>query len=433
MAEDLLNTLLRQAALLSAGIALLCALRPLLRRQGAGLVYAAWLLVPLVLLTPALPRPSQEPVRLALQATLGTAPAGAAVPLAPASTPAPLLMWLWLGGAALVLAVQARRQWRLARLGIVLPAGSSPALVGLLRPHVALPADFQARFSPAEQALILAHEQVHRERLDNFWNLVGAALAALHWWNPLAWWALRRLRADQELACDATVLRERPEARAVYTQALLAAHGLQAPSAPLASRWGSVHPLVERIAMLESPRPLTRRKGAALAALLLGLAGSAYALQMAPGEPPVVDGILQLRYEFQLSVDGKEVGKPRLISYPAAPSLLAFSNDEQTRQWLIKLAGQYVGENELMIETEIRLNEDADSIRAWQSNRRTTPSDQLGQPVASPKLRVKEGEPAAIEVTTPDGQHRFRMGLRVVSFRPPYPVMQEPQPQAGTR
>lgn len=414
MAEDPLNALLRQAALLSAGIVLLWALRPLLRRLGAGPIYAAWLLVPLMLLTPALPRPAQEPVRLALQAALGTAPAGA-VAAAPAATPLQPLLWLWLGGAALVLAVQAWRQWRLARLGAVLPAGSSPALVGLLRPRIALPADFQARFSPAERALILAHEQVHRERLDNLWNLVGAALAALHWWNPLAWWALRRMHADQELACDAAVLRQRPEARAAYTQALLAAHGLRAPAAPLASRWGSVHPIVERIAMLKSPRPSTRRKGAALAALLLGLAGGAYALQMAPGEPPVVDGILQLRYDLQLSVDGQEVGRPRLISYPAKPILLAFSNEERTRQWVIRLDGQYVSENTLLIDSEIRLNEVVDGIRA----RPTTSLETLGRHVASPRLRVKEGEPAAIEVSTPDGQHRFRMALRVESFRAP--------------
>lgn len=429
MADGLLGALLRQAALLSVGVALLWVLRPLLRRHGAGLIYAAWLLVPLMLLTPALPRPAQEPVRLVLQAALGAVPTAEPVAAAPAATLREPLLWLWLGGAALAFGVQAWRQWRLARLGTVLPAGSSPALVGLLRPRVALPADFQARFSPAEQALVLAHEQVHLERLDNLWNLVGTALAALHWWNPLAWWALRRMRADQELACDAAVLRRRPEARAAYTQALLAAHGLRAPAAPLASRWGSVHPIVERIAMLNSPDLPTRRKGAALAALLLGLAGSTYALQMAPGEPPVVDGILQLRYDLQLSVDGQEVGTPRLISYPAKASVLSFSNSERTRQWVIRLDGQYVGENTLLIDSEIRLNEDVGSIRA----KPTASLETLGRHVASPKLRVKEGEPAAIEVTTPDGQHRLRMALRVESFRAPYPVVQPPLSQAGTR
>lgn len=429
MTERWLALLLQQAALLSAGILGLAVLRPLLQRLGAGALYAAWLVLPLLLLTPALPRPGTEPLQVVLEATGTTALAPLVAMTTPTASSATAALVLWLGGAAGVLLWQAWRQWAVSRLGPRLPAGSSPALVGLLRPRVALPADFQARFSPAEQALVLAHEQVHLERLDNLWNLVGTALAALHWWNPLAWWALRRMRADQELACDAAVLRRRPEARAAYTQALLAAHGLRAPAAPLASRWGSVHPIVERIAMLNSPDLPTRRKGAALAALLLGLAGSTYALQMAPGEPPVVDGILQLRYDLQLSVDGQEVGTPRLISYPAKASVLSFSNSERTRQWVIRLDGQYVGENTLLIDSEIRLNEDVGSIRA----KPTASLETLGRHVASPKLRVKEGEPAAIEVTTPDGQHRLRMALRVESFRAPYPVVQPPLSQAGTR
>ena len=70
----------------------------------------------------------------------------AAAPLLAAPTPEAiwprLLLALWLAGAALMLTLQATRQWRLARHGTRLPAGTSPALVGLWRPRVALPADF---------------------------------------------------------------------------------------------------------------------------------------------------------------------------------------------------------------------------------------------------------------------------------------------------
>ncbi|PTT89225.1 hypothetical protein DBR42_08280, partial [Pelomonas sp. HMWF004] len=251
MSERLLSVLLQQAALLSAGIILLATLRPLLlKRLGAGGVYTAWVLVPALLLTPLLPRPPQEPLRVVLQAVRNSE--AVAAPALPAPPPDQPVIWLalWLGGAALVAATAAWRQWRLARLGERLPAGSSPALVGLFKPRVALPVDFEQRFSPAERELILAHEQVHRDRLDNLWNLLACALTALHWWNPLAWLAARRLRADQELACDAAVLATRPDALADYTRALLSAHDLHHLGAPLASRWGTTHPLVERIAML---------------------------------------------------------------------------------------------------------------------------------------------------------------------------------------
>lgn len=293
MSERLLAVLLQQAVLLSLGVVLMAASRPLLlRRLGAGSVYAAWLLVPALLLTPLLPRPAQEPLRVVMQAT-GTLEAVSmpALPAPPASHAA-LWLGLWLAGSAVVALVQAARQWRLARLGPRLPAGSSPALVGLLHPRVALPADFEQRFSPVERELILAHEQVHRQRGDNAWNLLACALAAMHWWNPLAWWAARRLQADQELACDAAVLSARPDALADYTRALLAAHALTPHGAPLASRWGSSHPLVERIAMLQQPRTRLSRRVTGLtllATVALIAAGAVNALTSKDDHKPTVD------------------------------------------------------------------------------------------------------------------------------------------------
>lgn len=282
MADALLNALLRQAVLISLATGLLLALRPwLLRRMGARLAYAAWLLVPAMLLTPWLPR--LEPLA-AVQSTVFLnefLPPTLLVPAAPTSS-WPWLLTAWLSGTAAVLLWQTLRQWRLARLGAVLPAGASPALIGLLRPRVALPADFGTRFSAEEQQLILAHEAVHRARGDNAWNLLACGLTALHWWNPLAWLAARRMQADQELACDATVLAAHPGSAPAYTRALLAAHGLTPPRAPLASRWGSTHPLVERIAMLNRPAPLARRRAAFLGLCIAGAVCLAHAVQMKP-------------------------------------------------------------------------------------------------------------------------------------------------------
>lgn len=314
MSERLLSVLLQQAVLLSVGIALLLALRPLLRKRlGAGGVYAAWLLVPALLLTPLLPRPAQEPLRVVLQAagTIGTA-APRSQPVPPADGAA-IWLALWLGGAAFIAAIQVRRQWRLARLGPRLPAGSSPALVGLLRPQVALPRDFEQRFNAEERALILAHELVHRDRRDNAWNLLACTLTALHWWNPLAWWAARRMQADQELACDAAVLTAHPGAAADYTRALLAAHDLTHHGAPLSSRWGSAHPLVERIAMLNHARRLSGVGRTAVGALLLAATGLGYAVQAA--EPPADRQRAELKLEIRYRT-GKDGATTTLSSQP---------------------------------------------------------------------------------------------------------------------
>ncbi|MBV8034473.1 M56 family metallopeptidase [Roseateles sp.] len=303
MTDALLTVLLRQALLLSLGIALLWALRPLLTWLGAGVVYAAWLLVPVLLLTPALPRPAQEPLRLVVQAAGGGTPA--ALPALPRPTRNQAAPWLalWLTGAALVALMQTRRQYRLACLGDRLPAGSSPALVGLLRPRLALPLDFETRFDAAERELVIAHEHVHRDRLDNLWNLLACAITALHWWNPLAWWAARRMHADQELACDAAVLAGRPGAATTYARALLAAHGLNALGAPLASRWGSSHPLVERIAMLNRPMPLTRRRALPLLLAITSLSALAYAGAI----PATADrGYIRMQLALVLSEPGQK-------------------------------------------------------------------------------------------------------------------------------
>lgn len=337
MTERVLAMLLQDALLLSVGVLLVAALRPLLlKRLGAGSAYAAWLLVPALLLTPALPRPTQEPLRVVIQATgtAATAPAAFTAAL-PTPLPGQTAPWLalWLAGAVLVAAVQAWRQWRLARQGPQLPAGSSPALVGLLRPRVALPVDFEQRFSSGERELILAHEQVHRARGDNAWNLLACALTAIHWWNPLAWWARRRMQADQELACDAAVLAGRPDALPDYTRALLAAHDLDTHGAPLASRWGSTHPLVERIEMLNRSQPLNRRRMAALGAALLLIAGVAYGVQAETPAPAAAAPTIELDVEMLLVPQDGSAPSPlgktsRLLTEAGLPTAISVVRDQ---------------------------------------------------------------------------------------------------------
>ena len=321
MTETLLLALQRQALLLSLGAVLLLGLRPLLlARFGARAAYAAWLLLPALLATPLLPRLGREPpLAFVAFGELALSIGAPLLPQADASWPR-VVLTAWLGVAVVVIAWQAARQWRLSRRGTMLPAGASPALVGLWHPHVALPADFETRFAPQERRLILAHEQMHRARGDNAWNLLACLLTALHWWNPLAWLAARRMQADQELACDAAVLTAHPGSATTYTRALLAAHGLTPPRAPLASRWGTTHPLVERIAMLNRTNPWTRRRAAALVFSLLGVVGIAYAAQQTP-PAQAADSALVRRVEIRLALSSDGLNaSPRLITALGVPA-----------------------------------------------------------------------------------------------------------------
>ena len=110
-------------------------------------------------------------------------------------------------------------------------AGSSPGVSGLINPRLHLPCDFEQRFNRREQRLIVQHELTHWRRHDLHANLLAWCLLACQWFNPLAWLAYRRFRADQELACDADVLaaqskvfpRNKLSIQVCYANALLAA------------------------------------------------------------------------------------------------------------------------------------------------------------------------------------------------------------------
>ena len=105
---------------------------------------------------------------------------------------------------------------------VISPAVASPAVTGFMRPVLLLPAGFPEGFSTAETRLILLHEFTHLKRLDLPLNWLMCVLQAMHWFNPLLWFAFARMRADREAACDARVLSiDATDHRAEYGGALL--------------------------------------------------------------------------------------------------------------------------------------------------------------------------------------------------------------------
>jgi hypothetical protein len=82
------------------------------------------------------------------------------------------------------------------------PALRSPAVFHWLRPVLALPTRFGEEFSVTQQDAVLAHELAHLARRDPAWQSAAMLVCALSWWQPLAWWARRRLRAASEAAAD---------------------------------------------------------------------------------------------------------------------------------------------------------------------------------------------------------------------------------------
>ncbi|GJJ03025.1 hypothetical protein RugamoR64_35630 [Duganella rhizosphaerae] len=244
---ELLPVLMRATVVLSVAAIAAMALRlPLRRSFGPGVAYAAWLGVPLCALAALLPAPPTGSV-LAQHAAPAVQPLAAAMRgLAPAPSSALtsiLILLAWLAGALYFAARQMRQQrayirslGKLTRRGGIAYAESpcaGPALVGLWRPIIVVPGDFDSRYTSRERELILAHERAHAIRRDPLANASSAALLCLNWFNPLLHIAERLMRRDQELACDAEVVRHHPNARRSYANAMLKTQ-LSAGDAPLA-------------------------------------------------------------------------------------------------------------------------------------------------------------------------------------------------------
>ena len=281
-AAEILGGVLRVNLAAGVAILLVVALRKLFRpRFGARLAYGLWLLP--VLAAAAVVTPARQVVVVrsaasALPTVFPVHPASLAAPSQAAAglDPAGLLLGVWLVGvlgAALVMVLLQRRFMSHARAGAV-----GPAVVGVIAPRILTPRDFTQRYDPAEQALVLAHEQAHIARQDSRLNGLCAAAQCLCWFNPLVHLAARLMRIDQELACDEAVVSRFPDARRAYAEVLVKAQLAILPL-PLGCYWPSAseHPLVERVAMLRRGGVGGARRWAGLAALVVLGCGSGLA------------------------------------------------------------------------------------------------------------------------------------------------------------
>lgn len=358
LAETLLATTLLMAVVM--------ALRaPVRRLFGARVAYALWALPLLRAVLPPLPQKMTAaavlpqdfvPAHAVDLAHSAFAPVAmfapsAALTRSATSTPFPWLecvIALWMAGAALFLIVQltayfrfrsqllldGTEQGREGRVRIVATAAApGPLAFGVLHPHVVLPADFASRYTDEECELALAHELTHHRRGDLAANLAALGLMALHWCNPIAWIAYRAFRTDQELACDAQVLRDHGRDRAE-------AYGRAIVKAAAGGRFGvachlnGIVVLKGRLKMLSTHSESLHRitigmatvGGAALLGLFLTASGSRAAQEIAAVSGKVAQadlkkltGLMQPARPDQTPQLQMTPAVPRAPAAPAAP------------------------------------------------------------------------------------------------------------------
>ncbi len=268
--RDFLTALLECSATMSALALVYLALTPLLaKRYSAKWLYYAWLVIVVGLIVPfrihtgaPLVAVNAAPVFSVPQAagsaavtvvTGGTVPAAARA----AAKPFPwveFLFFLWLAGAAAFLAFHAARHLRFlrmmkrwgepadgqrtlealqaakGRLGIaapvalrICPSVSSPMTTGFAKPVILLPRD---DFSSEELSYIFLHELVHWKRKDLWYKGLVVLATAIHWFNPVVYFAARAISSLCELSCDAEVVaRAGTDERLHYGEAILGAIG----------------------------------------------------------------------------------------------------------------------------------------------------------------------------------------------------------------
>jgi len=101
-----------------------------------------------------------------------------------------------------------KRRWNLGTVGgvsVYVASDVGPAVVGLIRPRIVVPA-WLIQSSAGEQAAVIAHEQSHLDARDPALLTVALCLLVFMPWNLPLWWQLRRLRYAIEVDCDARVL-----------------------------------------------------------------------------------------------------------------------------------------------------------------------------------------------------------------------------------
>jgi TonB family protein len=76
---------------------------------------------------------------------------------------------------------------------------------GMRQPRILLPSRARS-WSDERIRLVLSHELAHARRGDWLITLGAGFLCAVYWFNPIVWFACRRLRQESEQACDDIVL-----------------------------------------------------------------------------------------------------------------------------------------------------------------------------------------------------------------------------------
>ncbi len=97
----------------------------------------------------------------------------------------------------------------------------TPAVYGMFRPVLLLPANYFDSLSESEAQHVLLHELAHLKRGDLWLHGLCLFLQILYWFNPLMLWVRKQMKHVREICCDFTVANILREKTGEYRQTLL--------------------------------------------------------------------------------------------------------------------------------------------------------------------------------------------------------------------
>lgn len=192
------------------------------------------------------------------------------------ATPAPLA---WQQEWLQVVRSSRRCRRRPSAIPFVVTREAGPALCLLASGfRLVVPQQMWNALPAASRLAILRHELAHYERGDLWTALAARSLALVHWFNPLAWWAVARFEAQSEFACDQLAAGDDP---AIFAETLirLGATGRSQLAIVQSAGAGSLYKRVQRL--LEERGVSSRRRcSLAVSLAVLALIGSAVRFQV---------------------------------------------------------------------------------------------------------------------------------------------------------
>lgn len=146
---------------------------------------------------------------------------------------------------------------------------------------VVVPSELWQSFTPAQRLAILRHELAHYQRGDVWKSLIARLLILPHWFNPLAWWSVRKFEEGGEWACDQQLADSDPRHVPAFARALLAIVEPDANRAfASAARGASVSVRLRRLLSFQTPEDSLMKRCLVFAALIALLALGICRLQL---------------------------------------------------------------------------------------------------------------------------------------------------------